>query len=116
MKTELLRMLLKNAEIKTDNVANLLDCIDEEYRENALCILLGFPKTEIQPFETKSFPDTEYFKNIRVFGVTVNYLKNEVTVRFKYNRPSDNSETPKDYTSSRNISIDFWNESSIIQF
>lgn len=116
MKTELLKVLLKNAEIKTENVVNLLDCIEGPYQENALCILLGIPKPEIQPFETKTFPDTEYFKNIRVFDMSVNYLRNDVTIKFKYNRPSDNSDTPKDYTASRDISIDFWNESDTFKF
>lgn len=116
MKTELLRTLLKNVEIKAENVVNLLDCIESQYQENALCILLDIPKAKIQSFETKTFPDTEYFKNIKVFDMSVNYLKNDVTVRFKYNRPSDNSDIPKVCTASRDVSIDFWNESSVIKF
>lgn len=116
MKTELLRVILKNVEIKNENVVSLLDCIEEEYRENALCILLDIPKAEVQSFETKTFPDTEYFKNVKVFDMSVNYLKNNVTVRFKYNRPSDNSDTPKVYTTLKDFSIDFWNQNDIIKF
>lgn len=116
MKTELLRAILKNVEIKNENVVSLLDCIEEEYREKALCILLDIPKAEVQSFETKTFPDTEYFKNIKVFDMSVNYLKNDVTVRFEYNKPSDNSDTPKVYTTSRGFSIDFWNQNDIIKF
>ena len=116
MKTELLKTLLKNVEIKSENVVKLLDCIEAQYQENALCILLDIPRAEIQPFETKTFPDTEYFKNIKVFDMTVNYLRNDVTVKFEYNRPSDNSDTPKVCTASRDITIDFWNKSSIIKF
>lgn len=116
MKTELLKTLLNNVEIKSENVVDLLNCIDESYQENALCILLGLPKAKIQSPETKTFPDTDYFKNIEVFDVSVNYLTNYVTVRFKYNRPSDDSDTPKVYTTSRDIFIDSWNQSDIIKF
>lgn len=116
MKAELLKTILKNVEIKNENVINLLDCIEAEYQEKALCILLDIPKEEVQSFETKTFPDTEYFKNIKVFDASVNYLKNNVTVRFKYNRPSDNSDTPKVYTTSKDFSIDFWNKSPVIKF
>lgn len=116
MKAELLKTILKNVEIKNENVINLLNCIEEEYQENALCILLDIPRAEIQSFETKTFPDTEYFKNIKVFDMSVNYLKNGVTVRFKYNKPSDDSDTPKVFTTSRGFSIDFWNQTDIIKF